>query len=254
MGGTCGGPVGLDHAEVEEAPVPEDLPCCICGQISGHPARDLIAAKLPGQPYARRVLLESESFAAIPSLGPLAPGHSLLCPKGHARSFAGLASDLDDELRVVKEELCGVLGRIYGPDIHIFEHGMAALGSRVLCTVEHAHLHVIPLATGAATRIPLRGAWADIESSPQALREQAGQGEYVRYEAPDGRTSILRPAAAAGVESQHMRKVFARSLGRPAEWDWRARPDAALADASWRQFSRVPRDGPASGPARVRPA
>lgn len=234
--------------------MPEDLPCCICGQISGHPASDLIAAMLPGRPYARRVLLESESFAAIPSLGPLAPGHSLLCPKGHARSFAGLGSDLDEELLAVKEELCGVLARIHGADIHVFEHGMAARGSRVLCTVEHAHLHVIPLPAGAVTRIPLRGAWTDIEGSPQALRDQAGQDEYVRYEAPGGRTSILRAGAAAGVESQHMRKVFARSLGRPAGWDWRTRPGAALADASWRQFSQVLRDGPASSPARARPA
>ena len=54
--------------------------CCLCNQIAGEEANDLIARLLQGEPYVRRVMLESRSFAAIPSLGPLVSGHTLLCP------------------------------------------------------------------------------------------------------------------------------------------------------------------------------
>jgi diadenosine tetraphosphate (Ap4A) HIT family hydrolase len=64
--------------------------CYFCGQIKGQPERDLIAQMLPESKYVRRVMLESDAFAAIPSLGPLTDGHALLCPKWHVRSFAAL--------------------------------------------------------------------------------------------------------------------------------------------------------------------
>ena len=64
--------------------------CCICSQIDGQADGDLIARLLPEQPYVRRVLLESEGFAGLPSLGPLVPGHSLLCPRMHLLGLAYL--------------------------------------------------------------------------------------------------------------------------------------------------------------------
>ena len=58
--------------------------CCLCSQIAGWEENDLISRLLGGDTYVRRVPFESESFALVPSLGPLVPGHTLLCP-GRAR-------------------------------------------------------------------------------------------------------------------------------------------------------------------------
>src|SRR3954464_12290217 len=114
--------------------------CCICSQIEGQPDGDLVARLLPSQPYVRRVLLETDGFAAIPSLGPLTPGHSLLCPKSHTPSFASLDPRLEEELDHARVALSADLGDLYGGEVHVFEHGMSAATGRVLCTVEHAHL------------------------------------------------------------------------------------------------------------------
>ena len=81
------------------------------------------------------------------------------------------------------------------------------------------------------------GRWAHFEGSLQALRTLAGGREYVFYETPNGSSSILRSEAET-LESQYMRKLFAKSLGRANEWDWRASPNAPLADEAWRQFVR----------------
>jgi ATP adenylyltransferase len=222
-----------------------DRQCCLCSQIQGQPDNDLIAAMLPDQPYIRRVLLETESFAAIPSLGPLVPGHSLLCPKTHLRSFAELPRSLDQEFLSVKEELRGALARLYEAPVHLFEHGMATGGTRTLCTVDHAHLHFVPLLIQPFGRdLTAGGRWMSFEGSLQELSVLAGGGEYVFYEAPDESGMFLRPEAE-DLESQYMRKLFVKSMGRANEWDWRASPEAASADEAWQRFARFIHGDPA---------
>jgi diadenosine tetraphosphate (Ap4A) HIT family hydrolase len=102
----------------------ETTACCICSQIRGQADGDLIACLLPDQPYARRVLLETDKFAAIPSLGPLVPGHSLLCPKVHTPSFASLDPLAREDLEHARDDLSTRLSRLYGGEVHIlrFSH------------------------------------------------------------------------------------------------------------------------------------
>src|SRR5262249_53890749 len=119
--------------------------CYFCGQIDGRPDRDLIAQLLPGEKYIRRVMLESSTFSVIPSLGPLTDGHVLLCAKNHVRSFAALNPELDAEYEMMKRKLKQVLKELYGGSTLVFEHGMASSGRRVPCTVDHAHMHFVPL-------------------------------------------------------------------------------------------------------------
>jgi diadenosine tetraphosphate (Ap4A) HIT family hydrolase len=226
------------RARIEEGPsVSNDRRCCLCSQIEGQPANDLIAAMLPDQPYVRRVMLETNSFAVVPSLGPLVPGHSLLCPRAHLRSFAEVDRDLDGEFLAVKEALRGILARLYDAAVHLFEHGMATDGTRTVCTVDHAHMHFVPLSQSIDAGVVEDGRWIDCDGSLQALRALCGSGEYILYESPDGGSRILRSEAGA-LESQYMRKLFAKWVGHANEWDWRATPNALLTDEAWRRFVR----------------
>ena len=215
----------------------DDRQCCLCSQIQGQPANDLIAAMLPDQPYVRRVMLETDAFAVLPSLGPLVPGHSLLCPRAHVRAFAELDGRLDGAFLAVKEELRERLARLYGAEVHLFEHGMAKDGTRVLCTVEHAHLHVLPLPQPLDLGVAEDGRWVDCGGSLQSLRELVGGGEYILYETPDGASRILRSEGGA-LESQYMRRLVVERLGQGSEWDWRAAPNPVLTDQAWRRFAR----------------
>lgn len=208
--------------------------CCLCAQIRGRAADDLIAALLPGRPYVRRVIYESDTFACVPSLGPLTPGHSLLCPKTHARSFAELPAQLDAEFARVKTELQARLGRLYDAEVHVFEHGVSRLGTRTLCTVDHAHMHLVPLPRGLADVAP-RGSWLPCGESLTDLRRRAADREYVYYETGAGAARLR--ADEDEIESQFMRKEIAQRLGKPDRWDWRAHPEAAAADTAWRRLA-----------------
>lgn len=204
--------------------------CCICSQIAGDAGNDLIAHLLPDEPYVRRVLLEDEAFAAIPSLGPLAAGHSLLCPKKHIRSFAALDDALWPRFAILREEFCDALQSLYGERVHLFEHGMAREGDRTACTVEHAHMHFVPLPEGLD--VASGASWMEFDGSLASLRAMTGDREYVLYITPDGTSRVL---IADDVQSQFMRRLIAERLHR-AEWDWRAAPHTRAADEAWRRF------------------
>jgi ATP adenylyltransferase len=207
--------------------------CCVCDQIDGHPGGDLIARLLPERPYVRRVLQESTSFAAIPSLGPLVAGHSLLCPKAHVRGLAWLHRGRHAEFERTGAELSDGLRTLHGGEVHRFEHGSAVGGDRVLCTVEHAHLHMLPLPRG--TELDLGPEWIGFDGSLRSLRDVCGGDEYVAYWGP-GRQALALPARVRRVGSQFMRRAVAAALGRPEQWNWREKPEAEAADRAWQLY------------------
>jgi ATP adenylyltransferase len=193
--------------------------CCICSQIAGDSSNDLFAKAVGAGPYVRRVPLETENFAVIPSLGPLAPGHVILCPKEHYRSFASIPSRHDNEYESLLSTLKNLLRGLYSTDVHLFEHGMAADASRMLCTVDHAHLHVLP-ASVSVTKILEPYPHIPVGAGLAGLRHLAQTEEYVFYESPTGDRRLI-PARDQPLESQYLRQVFAKTLGHACEWNWR---------------------------------
>lgn len=212
--------------------------CCLCAQIEGRHQHDLIARMLPDQPYARRVLVESESFAVMPSLGALTAGHSLLCPRAHVTSFARLGRALHAEYERTAAMLRARLADLYAGPVHVFEHGTAAAGGRVLCSVDHAHMHFVPLPDPADLAVTLDHGWMVFDGSLATLERLTGGREYILYEGPE-RVGRLLMAPSGGFESQHMRKLIAARLGVPAQWNWRHAPDPSAADAAWRRFAHA---------------
>lgn len=210
--------------------------CCLCSQIAGESGNDLLARMLPGEPYVRRVMLEDAAFAVMPSLGPLAPGHVLLCPKTHVRSFAALDRDFDRALAAMKEALRAALQEVFPGDVHVFEHGSARAGERVLCSVDHAHLHFVPLPAALSGGLLQTAEWQAFDGSLTALRHIAGDEEYLLYEPPSGTPRALT-AKAGRVESQYMRRLIAEQLGNADDWNWRSAPALRVVEDTWRRFA-----------------
>jgi len=194
--------------------------CCICGQIAGDPSNDLLASISQEKTYRRRTVFETENFAVFPSVGPLVPGHVILCPKSHVRSMAALPALLDSEFDTVWESLSGLLTDTYGMPVHFFEHGMSHnVGSRILCTVDHAHLHAVPTQVSITTTIK-KYPQVSVQDGISGLRKAVGTNEYVFYAGPDGdRIAILSEHRA--LPSQFLRQAFAEALGNSADWNWR---------------------------------
>lgn len=210
--------------------------CCLCSQIAGRQSNDLIARLLPDQPYVRRVMLDTPCFAVIPDVAPLASGHCLACPNSHIRSFAHLDAGAYEEFQRVKRAVRSALERLYGTGVHLFEHGMASAGNRIICTVDHAHMHFLPLPDNVHLEAAEQFPWVPFDGSLDGLKQLSRGREYIYYESPNG-ASWLLPAGDGDFDSQYMRKLFAKCLSRGEKWNWREDPDAISADKLWRSFA-----------------
>lgn len=178
--------------------------CYLCGEVARDPKRDLIAqmAALP-TPYSGFVALETSRFAVLPSLGALAEGHVLVCPKKHVRGVARLDPASASEFGVLRGRLRRVLRHLYRLPVHGFEHG-PALAGRVPCTVEHAHYHMLPAAAQVLPTIRKDFAWFPFNGTPGALGVLAGDREYLWYDSPSGHAHV---AVGGPFPSQYFRLV-----------------------------------------------
>ncbi|MEY8849697.1 HIT family protein [Psychroserpens sp. XS_ASV72] len=198
--------------------------CYICGQIEGKQENDLISINLGEVEYIRRIIAENKLFALIPSLGALNRGHSLICPKFHYRSIAEIPDVQFHEYEEFVNHVSLVLKNLYKKPIHFFEHGSNPNSDEINCTVDHAHLHVIP----ADVKIDFNllnnvYKWEKVNSH-EDFKELVKDKEYLYYRSPNDEL-YFSVAQSHKFESQYMRKVFANLLDRSDDWNWRDNPN-----------------------------
>jgi ATP adenylyltransferase len=213
------------------------LDCCICSQMEGNPNNDLISQLLNEAAYKRRVILENDYFAVIPSLGALVDGHVIICPKKHIKSFALLGNEEYASLGDIKKDLSHILQKTFDKNIHYFEHGSAEKEGKLVCTVDHAHLHVLPTNVNVIDLLGLKYNWVKMEHSFSELRKHVGIQEYLFYEEPNG-SMYLSYKNPLGFESQYLRKIFSIALDKN-EWNWRNNADAIFTDQIYKKLKVV---------------
>lgn len=222
----------LIRASLRSANAPrfEVRQCKLCADLSCVHAYGSYRRFLPECRFATRVVFRDGFVCAMPSFGPLRPGHSLVCTDLHTLSWA---SALRGE-RLTPEHAVDALSlyeqtltELYGHRCIVFEHGPARPGSEIGCTADHAHLHLVPVERDPVAAVLGDGNdWQPIESLgalPQIVRETE---EYFLFRGTDRRWHVARNPTVAG--SQHLRRVLSREFGRESLWDWRRHPEVAL--------------------------
>lgn len=190
--------------------------CCFCAELDGS-ATDFhhLYPDLSG-----RIVLETDRFLALPSLGQLAPGHMLLVPRAHVTSFG----ELDARARREASELYAVLrhelGRHFSRPV-AFEHGSPRGAKTGGCGITHAHVHFVPLGERrCATPDPAGAGWHEAGSltwlDEAAELADTGLG-YLMWHGPEASPLL---DVASDVPSQHLRRHVAALLGH-GRWDWR---------------------------------
>jgi ATP adenylyltransferase len=184
--------------------------CCLCSNLAHAAARQLWD----------NPVFESQSFVAIPSLGALIEGWLLLVPKDHFISLGALPDQLVTEMEDMKAKVSAYVGSEYGK-VCVFEHGPASASREVGCSVDHAHLHIVPLgfdiATAARPFMPHDAVWSRASWSKCQEAYRAGK-DYLYFEQPLGSGWI---STHRNFGSQIFRKAIAAQIGRPDEFNWR---------------------------------
>lgn len=164
------------------------------------------------------VLLESDHAYSIPSLGAMVEGWMLVVPRRHAFSLAELDDADWHEFQTIASMTREKVEQAYGASI-TFEHGAAGASRSAGCGVNHAHLHVVPLAVDLRALIDASadtvGHYEWHVSSPRPTLQP--ENDYIHL----GDRSGFWITHSRSVPSQVVRRAIARELHLDV-WDWKS--------------------------------
>jgi diadenosine tetraphosphate (Ap4A) HIT family hydrolase len=189
--------------------------CDFCDEFSGGLENSFTARY--GSDLTSRIILRTENFSVLPSLGQIVEGYLLIVPAKHYTALADLPMQLVQELSELSGRVRRALVGTYGPAL-LFEHGVRA-GQSGGCGIDHAHLHAVPF---AYTREPVeelkqRHTFKFIGGISEINDAVSPSSSYLYYEDLSGQPCAFD---VDFMPSQYVRKVLAESMGIDL-WDWR---------------------------------
>lgn len=161
-----------------------------------------------GYPYNSRIIFENDDAIVVPTIGAITPNYLLIIPKRHVISCKELTSK---ELNAI-EECKELIERNIGHGT-IFEHGSFSDEKTGGASIEHAHLHFIPVALDYKT-ILSEIKFVKIES---ILELSSLNSEYLLIWNNDG----IFYTTSNSIPNQYFRRIIAEYFGVPDKWNWR---------------------------------
>jgi diadenosine tetraphosphate (Ap4A) HIT family hydrolase len=166
-----------------------------------------------------RVLLESRSFQALPSVGAMVEGWLLIAPKKRYLSSCSMENNRISELESFMEKVGSKIENAYSGYVSFFEHGPYDKGSTTGCGVDYAHIHCVPLDFDlhkAACSWCDREEWRSFESLRDIKRDYNNDYIFIRQDIYNKKSYVKKEE----FESQLLRKVIADRIGED-EHDWK---------------------------------
>lgn len=169
-------------------------------------------------------LIADAEGVALPSLGSIVPGWTLLVPRHASPNIAALGRRRRDALRALRKEALVRLNATFKDTIYEFEHGPAMIGGVLGCGVDQAHLHLVPLSFDlveaahsiSGTLVEFSGEMSD----PWELMPTAKNYFLIRNSF-SGDGVMIFPSR---LESQAIRKLIASRTRLYKNWDYRLAP------------------------------
>jgi diadenosine tetraphosphate (Ap4A) HIT family hydrolase len=168
------------------------------------------------------IIDESENFYAKAALGHFVFGYTLIISKEHFPSFAYVPEHLFPELEAFRNNVLDKLHDICQNPITIMEHGALNRCQRGGACIDHAHLHLMPLAADLYPVLRERFSFGELGSISELRRFKDAQVPYLYYQREGLRSHGV--GLSQDVPSQMLRQIACQALGTPELWDWRNRP------------------------------
>jgi diadenosine tetraphosphate (Ap4A) HIT family hydrolase len=165
---------------------------------------------------------ESENFYAKAALGHFVFGYTLIISKEHFPSFAYVPEHQFPELEAFTNKVLDKLHNLCRHPITIMEHGALNRCQRGGSCIDHAHLHLMPLAADLHPILSERFSFAELGSISGLRRFKDAQVPYLYYQREGLRSYGV--GLSQDVPSQMLRQIACQALGTPELWDWRNRP------------------------------
>jgi hypothetical protein len=102
------------------------------------------------------------------------------------------------------------------------EHGAMSRCRRGGSCIDHAHLHLMPLATDLYPLLRERFLFGELKSISDLRRFKNAHIPYLYYQREGLRSHAVE--LSQDVPSQTLRRIACQALGTPELWDWRNTP------------------------------
>jgi diadenosine tetraphosphate (Ap4A) HIT family hydrolase len=165
------------------------------------------------------ILLGSNNFLVVPSLGSIVPGWVLLVPKRSVLSFAQLSDNEITEAKSLVIEIQSFLRDTFGP-VTTFEHGAGDSGSVIGCGLDQAHLHLVPLEVDLFSEVQRDKLvnWELITGWSNLNKVMDNSADYLFVSEDSGKAIVAKDFPPT---SQYFRKHIAKLSGIESAWDYR---------------------------------
>ena len=168
------------------------------------------------------IIDECENFYAKAALGHFVFGYTLIISKEHFPSFGYVPEHLFPELEAFRDNVLDKLHSLCRHPVTIMEHGALNRCQRGGSCIDHAHLHLMPLAANLYPILGERFSFGELESISDLRRFKDAQIPYLYYQREGLRSQAV--GLSQDVPSQMLRQIACQALGTPDLWDWRNTP------------------------------
>lgn len=196
--------------------------CIFCNE-----QRDLTLNPLRDSGIKSRIICESQDWYCVPTLGCFEEGYVLLISKRHHACISNASTEEIDDLLCLEKKISRLFKRKYSTSFICFEHGVTSLEYSGANSVDHAHLHMIPIKAGVWANIMDKGLIQEfIRFDDQRLLYKYVKDTHIKsyllFQDSDGKLFLIPDASR--YHSQFFRKVIANELNCAIEWNWKQSP------------------------------
>jgi len=172
--------------------------------------------------HKKNILYETDNLFVIPSIGQITiEGYLLICSKKHYIAIGEFPENFFPELQSLQKKVRKVLSENY--DIPIFfEHGPISPSKRGGSSVEHAHLHAVPINIDILDDLSKVFQPRSIDSFVSLKQQFQTGAPYLFYENPAGHKYVF--SVPEVIPSQYIRWTIAVKIGATDRWDWKQWP------------------------------
>lgn len=200
------------------------MECCFCKEYAD-PSKSQFFTEIGKQiGCVSRILVETDNWYVIPTMGSLAVGYVLLVCKQHYLSLANVDGELYLEMLNLKTSIESILFRQLGLHCLTFEHGTPNPSSKGANSVDHVHVHVLPfkrpiwqevVSVMPKTNFEVVDNYEDLYTSWQNKPPDS----YLLFQDVDQKIYYISDAST--MPPQLFRRCLAPHLGMEC-WDWRS--------------------------------
>ncbi len=207
----------------------EKKPCPFCQELHSPRTSEFYEAVGRKIGCDNRILMESDHWYVVPTMGCLTVGYVLLVAKTHAPSLSSLPREQIEDMLALKQRVQETLFRQLGLDCLSFEHGTASPLTKGANSVDHVHIHVLPYGQPIWQQLSpevylKKAAHVDSYQALLKLWEADPPDSYLLFQDTDGQIYYIRDASA--MPSQLFRQALAPHL-LADQWNWRKESYAA---------------------------